>query len=221
LDVKWAPLRVGPKMSPRKKGTLHSYDRARIREELQSEGYEVVRSRYPRDVVNPIARLLGLIQRYRHNNVWNPEWNTLLGNSPDADVAAVLGVSAATVHVHRRVLGIRPSDTKKHQKAQKEKEIHSIPDEELRELTLVQLREKYRLSHHQLSTERTRRGIVPPRRQGIGRRHDIHIEMRQYAAIALHLAFPAAKLQDIADVLDISRERVRQILETAQAMKGD
>jgi hypothetical protein len=217
LGGRWLVLHDEPSMSPRKKGQFHSYDRARIREELQREGYEPVRARYPRDVVNPIARLLGLIEPYRHNDTWQPEWNALLGNAPDADIAAMLGVSAATVHVHRRVLGIKPSGAKKFRKLQKEKDLRAVPDQELRELTLVQLRAKYKFSHHQLSQERVRRGIVPPRRQGIGRRGDIQVEMRQVAAVAIYKAFPLCKLQDIGDVLNISRERVRQILDLDKA----
>lgn len=184
----------------RQKGGIFRYDRAAIRQCLEAEGLDAARAKWPRDVVDPIARLLGMTRRYRPSDVWRPEWTPLLGTKPDQTLAAELGVASSTVHVQRRMLGLPAFRSERKQL--------DVPDTEL-SLPLEYLTRKYRVSNQRLMRERKRRGIESDPR---GRRTVEQSELRRVAIRAMRTAFPHVTQKAMAGALGISFQAVQQLM---------
>lgn len=185
------------------------YDRAAIRVALEAKGRDFALARWPREVVDPIARALGLIGKYRGSDAWRPEWTPLLGSKPDGTLAGELGVSMSVVRLKRVQLGISTHD-RAARKAARLELLRSLTDEQLagpfEPLRALGLQE------YQVAAERRRRSLRPHRTR---RRStaDEYAAMRTVAVLAITRAFPHAMHAEIGDLLNCSRERIRQIVE--------
>lgn len=195
------------------KRACYRFDRAAIRTVLETQGRDEALKRWPLEAVDPIARLLGLIPRYRPTNTWKAEWSPLLGTRPDHEIAAMLGIPTGTVSAYRRMLGVRKY-TAAQRIAARQAVLSAISDEELAG-PLDRLAAKYALSFMDLRTERKRRKVTARDKRGRKTHPD---NLRRAAALALHRQFPDATLQSIGDVLGCSRERVRQYIYESEAV---
>lgn len=197
--------------SGRKSTSPYVYDRVAIKRVLETEGRDAALKLWPKLVVDPIARILGLAPIYRNtSSPWNVEWTCLLGTKPDMVLAGELGIPQSTVRRQRWMLGIRTFDNLLRQAAIR-KVLAAISDVELAE-PIDTLVAKYELPIGDLYRERKRRSIGGRSRRGRRQRHADPAAMRRVAIIALKKAFPRVPLAQISEVVGCTRERVRQIL---------
>jgi hypothetical protein len=186
------------------------YDRAVIRFILESEGIEAAYERWPKLVVDQMARALGLTKPW-HNEpaIITPEMIQELGTKPDTTLAAEWSVAPCTVGVTRRRLGIS-TPGQSYRREQRLEKLKALTDEQLQQ-PLDVLASQVQLSVHLLTAERKRRNIAVTW-QG-GRPNVDLLERRRTALRALRVAYPGITLAALAEVFNLTRERVRQLEE--------
>lgn len=192
----------------------YRYDRAAIRLVLETQGLDAARAHWPKDAVDPIARVMGLTQPYRGKNEWNPDWTPLLGTKPDSVLAGELGIPSTTVSKQRQKLGIPTCDAQAW-RDQRRALLASIPDDELAgslDAILARMPDSGVTVFH-LMAERRRRSVAARSNRG-GKRAGVvdDGDLRRVAVLAMRAAFPDVTLERMASVLGCTRERVRQIL---------
>lgn len=193
--------------------SVRRYDQAAIRLTLETLGRDAALQRWPKFVVDPVARVLGLIDRYRPSNTWDAQFVPLLGTKPDSVLAGELGLPVVTVRVQRTRLGIPPANVMAFRAARRAT-LQALSDDELAGSAHA-LRTRYGLQSYEIQAERDRR-LVKPRRSR-QKNANSYAEMRRVAVLALREAFPDATLEEFGDLLGCTRERVRQILIEASA----
>lgn len=198
-----------------KKGRHHNspytYDRAVVRKYVEQHGRAAALAKWPKDVVDPIARMLGVMKPYRVNGYQavTPERVHQLGTKPDHRLAAEWGLPTGTVAKARHLLGITALGRRPDVELRRE-QLAAVADDDFARLDLSQLYLKTKIPIASLSAERRRRGIVKTR--GRGRRRsggDITNEMRMVAIGAIRMAFPYITLEELGGVLGVTREYVR------------
>lgn len=196
----------------------YRYDRATIRYVLEHEGLDAARARWPRNAVDPIARVLGLTKPYnnrRHD--LSPEQVAQLGTKPDQVLAGEWGASNATVGSLRKKLGIPPVARTWRQHARLAA-LAALTDAEL-STPICELAARVRIAPSYLRAERRRRGLRVTH-QGASRRADV-TQHRLVAIQALRHAFPAITLQEIGTALGVTRECIRLLESVAAIERGD
>jgi hypothetical protein len=156
----------------------------------------------------PIARVLGLTRPYHGMPmVLSPEQVALLGTKPDSVLAGEWGVASVTVNKTRRMLGLT-SPGNKHRRNVLMEKLKLLTDDELCQ-PLEVLVAQTKLSFNVLTAERRRRGIRGSPRGGSPR---VDIITRRIVALkALREEYPAITLEELAEVFNLTRERVRQL----------
>jgi hypothetical protein len=197
------------------------HDRAEIRAVLETDGRDEALKRWPKHAVDPIARVLGLTEKYRPSNIWNPAWAPLLGTKPDSELAAELGLPPVTIRVQRVHLGIPTVDAKA-RRVERQARLASLTDEELAHSRIDALAAKIGVGFMDVQIERKRREITQITKLGKRRkptvgRHDSASNMRRVAVFAIKGAYPDATLTQIGEAVGCTRERVRQLLYVLEA----
>jgi len=192
---------------------------------LKEEGLEAARARWTTTVARaalaPIARALGILPPYWGSrgdpHRWKPEWNALLGTKPDEVLAGELLVAMATINAHRKLLGIPSATSSRVARAQRRVEqMALITDAELAK-PLDALWTQTGIPIYQLAAERRRRGLLAAKRNGQPRkpsmteRQEGLLLRRQVVILALRETFPGITLEELGEVMGVTRERVRQI----------
>lgn len=193
---------------PRSKTSPWRYDRAAIRYVLDHDGLDAARARWPRDAVDPIARVLGLTKPYKNRHCGiAPDQIQQLGTKPDGVLAGEWGLPVSTVHRARVLLCIPCVERGYKMKAIRQR-LAAIGDEELAR-PAHELGAELHVYPEHIAAERRRRNLrvkhrgaskIPPAS-----------ERRRVAIRALRTEFPAITLEELGEVFGVTRERIRQI----------
>jgi len=194
---------------PRNRMSPYRYDRAAVRVVLERDGYDAARKLWPREVVDPLARLLCLQPAYNSRRSLTAEQVAQLGTKPDSVLAAEWNVSHSTVNKARRTMGIPSTGWgREWNREQAHRQLRTLTDADLGR-PLHALSRRIRVPANMLAAERRRRGLRV-RHQGIGRVPDVTVR-RLVAIQALRAAFPVITLEELAEVFRCTPERIRQL----------
>lgn len=200
------------------------YDRAEMVRVLQTEGLEAAKARWgpmAYQIITPIARALGVIPPYfgtEKKHVWKPEWNALLGTKDDMTLAGELVIPVGTIRMHRKLLGIPRADTRWQAiRKQWAERLSTITDEQLAG-PLERFAIEEGIPYYRLTGERRRRGVEANDNRGRpGMLAGRLMAMRIAVVHVLQTEFPGVTLEEMGEVMGVSRERVRQVI---MGMKG-
>ncbi len=201
----------------RHEGSPWRYDRAEVRRVLEVEGLEAAQARWPLSVVRPIARVMGLIPRYRHlgaGDTWKAEWNSLLGTKDDQTLAAELGCSRSTLILQRKKLGIPGISSREQRRDQYTASALALTDEDLSRKTIAEFR-GIGIPMPYVVAERKRRKVDVRK----GQRPMVwdHSALLRAAVAGMISAHPEATLVEMGKVVGVTREYVRQLLPAIRA----
>jgi len=187
--------------------TVFRYDRKDALRCIREEGYQEALKHYPYDIVRPLAHVHGLLPKRDPRTIWRGEWSPLLGTMPDCDLAVKLGVSHALVSRYRKIAGRPPYSGLSVRRAAREAILARISDEDLRNTGLYTLADRHRINFVYVAAERKRRGVKY-------QRPTKDLDERQLRKVAIAaMVRKGATYAQIGRILNVSRERVRQIAE--------
>ena len=201
--------------------TLRRHDVVEMRRIIEEEGVDAALEKFPRRNVIQAARILGKLPKYHTgHDTWNPEWSKLFDTElTDTEISLQTATPVSTVRMYRRFVAA-PSPHKR--RTDKYVEMAAkLTDDDLRNVPLPELEQRTQIPTTFLRRERYRRKIRISRHYEVPKKAVGVVDLRRAAVRGMRDTFPHVTLQEMADVLHMTREGVRQVMLTADKLEYD